>query len=279
MRSKSFFMLVAACFFVTSCGGSDERNAGETNADCIREFEVNQSLIAADRNYRMEMDYGTVYLDLSTSVQWPEKIGDENLAVLRDSIVRFAYCDTSSVSIRGAIEKYISDTSFVTGVRQAQSVDSIPSDSMTYFNKVTVTMMEIDRVMATYNVSSAMYLGGAHPTSSSRPFTYDFSQGKVVGLDNMFMSGVTVDSIMPVIKEALARQLSVPVSGLEGAGIFVNQLTFPGKPYIADNTLYFHYDPYEIGPYSLGPVDVAVYPYEIDRFITPAVRRLFDDNL
>ncbi len=83
---------------------------------------------------------------------------------------------------------------------------------------------------------------------------------------------------MPVIRTALARQLSVPVDALDRGGIFVSQLTYPGKPYIASNTLYFHYDPYEIGPYALGPVDVAVYPDEVDRFLRPDVKSLFDQG-
>ncbi|WP_368506410.1 RsiV family protein [uncultured Duncaniella sp.] len=55
-------------------------------------------------------------------------------------------------------------------------------------------------------------------------------------------------------------------------------MTYPGIPYISGNTLYFHYDPYEIGPYAMGSVDVAVYPYEIERFLQPSVIRLFDQG-
>lgn len=83
---------------------------------------------------------------------------------------------------------------------------------------------------------------------------------------------------MPIIINALARQLEVPVDGLEKAGIFTSQLTSPGYPYISNNTLYFHYNPYDIAPYSRGMVDVAVYPYEVDRFLTPEAKALFDEG-
>ena len=60
------------------------------------------------------------------------------------------------------------------------------------------------------------------------------------------------------------------------AGIFSSQLTYPGQPYINNNVLYFHYNPYDIAPYSSGMIDVAVYPYEVERFLAPGVINLFD---
>ena len=84
------------------------------------------------------------------------------------------------------------------------------------------------------------------------------------------------DSIMPVIINALARQLDADPMNLDKAGIFTSQLTYPGQPYIANNTLYFHYNPYDIAPYSSGMIDVAVYPYEVSSMLKPEVSSLFD---
>ena len=35
---------------------------------------------------------------------------------------------------------------------------------------------------------------------------------------------------------------------------------------------------HEIGPYAMGAVDVAVYPYELDAFLRPEVKKLFDQG-
>ena len=107
------------------------------------------------------------------------------------------------------------------------------------------------------------------------PFTYDFEGGRVLTLDNILTPDGR-EEIMPVIVKALARQYDVPVEGLRRAGFFVSQITYPGDPYICNNILYFHYNPYEIAPYSSGMIDVAVYPYEIEQYLRPEVRRLFD---
>ncbi|MDE5672106.1 MAG: DUF3298 and DUF4163 domain-containing protein [Duncaniella sp.] len=257
-----------------SCG-----NRNEVPADSeISEFEIHKKLLTADRSYRVVTDYGTVYLEMYTSVQWPEKFGGNDIKVLQDSVLNFAYSDTTSVSIHDAIRKYLDDTSFLEGVKEIVPVDTLPSDSMTYFSSVTGAVLDLDEGMVTYQLVSSSYLGGAHPMTATHPFTYDFAESRVLDNSNIFRPGTPTDSIVPVIREALARQLGVPVSRLKNEGVFADQLTYPGIPYISGNTLYFHYDPYEIGPYAMGSVDVAVYPYEIERFLQPSVVRLFDQG-
>ena len=257
-----------------SCG-----NRNEVPADSeISEFEIHKKLLTADRSYRVVTDYGTVYLEMYTSVQWPEKFGGNDIKVLQDSVLNFAYSDTTSVSIHDAIRKYLDDTSFLEGVKEIVPVDTLPSDSMTYFSSVTGSVLDLDEGMVTYQLVSSSYLGGAHPMTATHPFTYDFAESRVLDNSNIFRPGTPTDSIVPVIREALARQLGVPVSRLKNEGVFADQLTYPGIPYISGNTLYFPYDPYEIGPYAMGSVDVAVYPYEIERFLQPSVVRLFDQG-
>lgn len=257
-----------------SCGYRNEVPADSE----ISEFEIHKKLLTADRSYRVVTDYGTVYLEMYTSVQWPEKFGGNDIKVLQDSVLNFAYSDTTSVSIHDAIRKYLDDTSFLEGVKEIVPVDTLPSDSMTYFSSVTGAVLDLDEGMVTYQLVSSSYLGGAHPMTATHPFTYDFAESRVLDNSNIFRPGTPTDSIVPVIREALARQLGVPVSRLKNEGVFADQLTYPGIPYISGNTLYFHYDPYEIGPYAMGSVDVAVYPYEIERFLQPSVVRLFDQG-
>lgn len=277
MKLKYYLLgLPLVALAATSCG--HRGNAVSDAADAITEFDINQKLVSADKNYRVDMDYGTVYLELYTSVQWPEKLGDNDISVLRDSLLNFAYGDTVSTSVRDAVVKFLADTSMVEGALNIVPVDTLPADSMTYFTSVTASVTDLDEEMVTYQVVTSQYLGGAHPLTATHPFTFDFAQGCVLDNSNIFLPGTPTDSIMPVITEALARQLGVPVRGLERAGVFVSQLTYPGKPYISNNTLYFHYDPYEIGPYAMGAVDVAVYPYELDAFLRPEVKKLFDQG-
>lgn len=278
MMNRKFYLLglPLVALLATACGQkNDAASAGE---DEITEFDINQKLVSAQKDYKVVTDYGTVYLELSTSIHWPEKMGGFDLSTLRDSLLNFAYSDTTSTSIREAVKKYIADTSVVDGAKDIVVVDSLPADSMTYFNTITANVLDLNEQMVTYQVVGSTFLGGAHPMTAIHPFTYDFTETTVLDNGNIYLPGTPTDSIVPIIKDALARQLGVPVKGLDRAGIWSNQLTYAGRPYIANNTLFFHYDPYEIGPYALGAVDVAVYPYEIDRFLKPSVRKLFDEG-
>lgn len=260
---------------LASCGRGNSSDAA-TDIEIV-EFDMHQKLLSAQQAYRVESDGDTVYLNLSTSIQWPERLGGNDIKVLQDSLLAVAYADSTASAVRPAIIAFLSDTTLVEEAIKVTPVDSLPDDAMTYFAGVSASVMDINEEMVTYQVVTSSFLGGPHPMTSTHPFTYDFADSRVLDNNNIFLPGTPVDSIMPVITEALARQLGVPVRRLEHAGIFVSQLTYPGLPYVSGNTLYFHYDPYEIGPYSMGAIDVAVYPYEIDRFVTPSVRRLFDE--
>lgn len=280
MKSKYYlFGLPLLALFATACGNKTSAPEAEEMSDDINEFTVGQKFIYADKNYRVDTDNGTVYLQMSTSVQWPDELGAYDIAALQESLIRKAYRDSASTTVKEAIKKYIEDTSIVDGVKDVVAVDSLPADSMTYFSNVTANVLDMDESMVTYQIVGSTFLGGAHPMTGVRPFTYDFAEGKVLDASNIFLPGTPNDSVMPIIAGALARQMGIPVSSLEDAGIFVSQLTYPGRPYINNNILYFHYDPYEVGPYSLGNVDVAVYPFEIDRFLDPAVKKLFNTGL
>jgi len=277
----SCLLLVGAVATVCGCSDTKKSDGGVE----ITQFAVNEVIMTADQNYRAVMAGDTVYFDQYVSLLWPKAFGNADLKILRDSLMSYCFGDTAYAGPEEAIRHFISDTSALTGdgengsvYESVEPVDSLPAGiaaSGCYFNNVTATVMEMDEEMVTYQVSSSSYLGGAHPFTAVRPFTYDFDTERVLTLDNMFTSEGR-DSIMPVIVNALARQLDVPVSGLDRAGIFSAQLTYPGQPYIYNNMLYFHYNPYDIAPYSSGMIDVAVYPYEVDRYLKPEVSRLFD---
>ena len=281
-------VLFASCSLLlgamaTGCGGSDKKKSD--GGVEITEFAVDEVIMTADRNYRAQLMGDTVYLDQYVSLLWPKAFGDAELGVLRDSLLSYCFGDTTCSGPDEAIRKFVSDVSVLAGddgeesvYKNIEPVDSLPADISglgCYFNNVMATVTELNEEMVTYQITSSSYLGGAHPITTIRPFTYDFETGRVLTLDNMFTPEGR-DSIMPVIVSALARQLDVPVSGLDRAGIFTSQLTYPGQPYISNNVLYFHYNPYDIAPYAAGMIDVAVYPYEVERFLAPGVAKLFD---
>lgn len=48
--------------------------------------------------------------------------------------------------------------------------------------------------------------------------------------------------------------------------------------YVLNGMLVFHYNPYDILPYSYGTIDVDVAPYQVKDFLTPEATRMLIDN-
>ncbi|MCM1163656.1 MAG: RsiV family protein [Muribaculaceae bacterium] len=276
--------VMAAALLAASCsGGSNAAKDSASGESTIKEFTVNQSIKSSERNYLVTFEGDSVYVDFSTSIHWPEKIGSADLTTLRDSLMLYCYADTADRNIDRAIISFMTNTSAIDSITPDEkivAVDSIPEgmDYMrSWFANVTASIYELNEDMVTYNVVTSSYLGGAHPFTSTRPFTYDLRTGRVLNAENMFVAG-SFDELMQIITNTLANQLNVKPSQLENAGIFVNQLTYPGQPYIAGGAVVFHYNQYDIAPYSMGPIEVTVYPNEINHILTPEVKTLFDDQ-
>lgn len=266
--------LATAAISCSPFGGSKAPNALDEN---ISEFEISQKLIKGERDYKLDTDFGTVYLELSSSVLWPEKLGMNDIKVLQDSLLAIAFNYPEATSVREALEHFLTDTESMPEADAIARVDSVPSDSLTYFNNLDVSVIELEESFITYSVESSVYMGGAHPISSIYPFTYDLTQGKILTFENIFKPDVKPETILPFIKQSIAYDNNVRVNNLEQAGLFSSDFTDIGLPYIKDDALYFHYNPYLIAPYSSGMIDVAVYPYDIKDYLRPEVMALFDE--
>ena len=271
-----------ALVLATSCShkGAESGQADPT----ISNFAVNQVIKSGDQSYMITLDGDTAYLDQSVSIQWPEKIGNADLKPLKDSLVYYCFNDTVYTTIDAAMIGFLKDTSAVDSLAPDEKIIPLDSamkvndDMRQWFLGVTANVIELDEDMVTYQVANSSYLGGAHPFTATRPFTYDLRHGVVLTPANMFVAG-SDSAVMDVIKSSLARQFNVSVNNLDKAGIFADQLTYPGKPYIANNSVVFHYNPYDIAPYASGAIDVIVYPYEIDSILTPEVKDLLEDQI
>lgn len=274
--------VMAGVAAIAALAAGCSRESRESRVD-VTEFAVRQSIMTADGTYRLENEADTAYLEQYVSVQWPEELGNADVSVLKDSLLRYCFGDSAvGRDVRTGIENFVCDTSVLEGAyATVVPVDTLPEDDgsvVCLFNNVTASMMEVDEEKVTYKVTQSSFIGGAHPFAVERPFTYDFDGARVLTLDNMFVDGGR-EKVMPLIVDALARQLDVPVDRLDRAGIFTSQLTYPGQPYIYNNVLYFHYNPYDIAPYSSGMIDVAVYPYEVESLVQPWVMKLFDTGM
>lgn len=277
---KKIYLPLVGCvaaMMAASCGSNDGSGASSTG---VRNFDVNLTVKSAEKFFQTDVDGDTVYIDVSASIQWPDRIGDFDIASLQDTIVSYSF-GHDKVAVRDIdkiILDYTADTSFIGGDSKCNAIDSIPGgdDAAPYFYDVTATLVEVNEQMVTYQISAFAYTGGAHPYGASHPFTYDLARGCVLTAENMFRAG-SEKEVLAIVQSGLARQLGVNPSQLESAGVFVSQFTSPGQPYINNDVIVFHFNPYDIAPYSMGNIDVAVYPYELNEYLTPEVKALLNE--
>lgn len=267
-------VIALATAAVTSCGDRQQISESQHISD-IQSFDVNTVIKQAKKYYYAAAGGDTVYVVLDASVQWPERFGNANITPLKDTLLQYAFVAKPGTSVDKAITEFVTDHSLMDDSAVVQSIDSLPvTVTDPYFATVNAQIVEMSPRLVTYNVTSSAYVGGAHPNQTSRPFTYDVEGARVLTSKNMFLPG-TEKEVLSVVRGSLARQLGVSAEHLENAGIFVAQLTSIPQPYIAKNVVVFHFNPYEIAPYAMGSIDVAVYPYEIDAYLTPATKALF----
>lgn len=249
--------------------------------DTISNFGIDATIKTASQSYCFTVDSVETYGSLSTSLYWPERLGGHPIKVLQDSIISKMYgLDTRSRNgIDGAINRFLDDTSQFAVEGEMTPLDSLPDNQraqMAWYVENLGNIADLNDKFVTYKITHNLYGGGAHPNTIIDIFTYDLVRGETMNLDNMFVAGSN-DKLLEIVKQALATQLGTTVDKLDDAGIFADQLCYLGQPCIIEDAIVFHYNPYEIAPYSMGSIDVNIWAGEIDEYLTPEAKKLLED--
>lgn len=272
--------LIAPALLLASCGGASESTESSVPAVSTAEkgeissFAVRENIKSVSRSYRMVGETDTCWLKVSTTVQWPEQIGDADIASLQDTIMATAYRTYRANDIDASMLNYVADTELYE-LGTAERIDSVPSKAgeKSYYASVTSRLLELNTNMVTCQVSMSSFMGGAHPNSMSVPFTYDLKNGTVLNLGNMFREGTKAE-VTDIVRTTLAEQFGVKPSTLVAAGFFTNDVALSDLVYVANGMVTFHYNAYDIAPYSMGAIDVKVAPWLLEEFLTPQAAAL-----
>lgn len=112
----------------------------------------------------------------------------------------------------------------------------------------------------TVRLDSYAYTGGAHPNSYTAFYNFDRQTGRNLSIRDL-VSDTT--ALLPLVEKAFRQKQDIrPEQDLEAEGYFLEDGRFflPENVGISRDGLVFYYNPYEIGAYALGPIDVLV-PY------------------
>ena len=278
---KSFLAMAALAMAMTACNSNSSDNTEESGTDgAVKSFPVSMSIKSTQQCYSISdsLNECDVYLTLSTSVQWPEKLGDYDLTALQDTIVSRLYNKKlAGKGIDEMMTAYVGDAASYDLGSKITRIDSVPSESAfnnEYYSQSDMSITEVNEDMVTVNVSFEMYMGGAHPDWGSFPFTYDLKAGKVITPAYLFKPGS--DSILAsLLKETVAEQFNISVAQLESS-MFTPDMPVSNCVFIRGGDIVFHYNPYDFLPYSYGAVDAAISVYSVQDILSPAAQKLLD---
>jgi hypothetical protein len=133
-----------------------------------------------------------------------------------------------------------------------------------------VTLLYQDAVAISLVSAEEAYSGGAHANSSTRYASFALTDGDRLSLDELFVPGYR-----PRLNEIAARGFraarGIPADrSLEDAGFwFDDGFAVNDNFAVVEAGLMFYYDPYEIGPYSLGPTRLTITLEELRELIAP----------
>jgi hypothetical protein len=120
----------------------------------------------------------------------------------------------------------------------------------------------------------SLYKGGAHP-SSERTYTV-FDKGAAA---RVLLSDVVREESKPALRQLVNRELRAgkklaPSDSLKKALFFADEAELTENFFFTPQGLGFHWDPYEIAPYSEGYVEAVVPFGEIMALLSPLGQRL-----
>jgi hypothetical protein len=103
------------------------------------------------------------------------------------------------------------------------------------------------------------YLGGAHGMQEKVYFVLSPAEQERLKLDDLVRSRA---ELQPLVEEALRASAGLkPEDSLRAGGFFEETAPPPDNFFLSRGGLGFHWDPYEIAPYVMGPVEITI-PYD-----------------
>lgn len=153
-------------------------------------------------------------------------------------------------------------------VKENQTEDAEPGEERIDFEtSVTVTSEAtvVDTVLV-YTIAYASYTGGAHGIYGQSVHNYSIANGYELTLDDLF-SEEERHKLKEIIRGKLYEEFGVTSDeGLAEQGFFPEYIDVTDNFALTEDKIVFYYNPYDIGCYALGPVDVSIGREELEAF-------------
>ena len=267
----------AAAMIAVGCAGRPKGASDNDGAQYVG-MKIEGEYIESQARYGGFNGLDSCVLTIRTNVEWPLLIGDADIKPLQAALLEAAFNARGSRGIKAVVDSFISETdSYDLGIVKGsvalpEGVDPVYG----YFRAVDVRRGEMTSKTVTYEIVDMTYLGGAHPNTYTRAITYAFEQHGVLSNDNLF-SADRMPIVYSALNEAAAAQYGVARGELTEAGFFEDAVSVPSSVSIDNGAILFHFNRYDVAPYSMGAVNIRVSPESVRDALSPLGSLLLED--
>ena len=130
--------------------------------------------------------------------------------------------------------------------------------------------------LLTFAGLSDSYTGGAHDNYGTSFSSVDLTSNKKLKLDDIITSAGK-KQLSKLLEKYFRKTYSLKDTDSLGAGgLFENKIEPNNNFYVTEKGIGFNYVPYEIGPFSMGEINIFIPFSELKNYLRPAFRKLIE---
>jgi hypothetical protein len=151
--------------------------------------------------------------------------------------------------------------------QQRAFVVDFPEAPAEWFVSIDVSSLYNTAAVTTLSIVVSSYTGGAHPNTRTRLASFGLADGRLLGAGDLTRDSA---ALLELIETRLRSALDVdPEGDLASAGLWLEEggLTVPENLGVVAEGLAVHWNPYEIAPYSMGPIDIVIPATDLDGIV------------
>lgn len=241
MRTKIF--AAAMLVSLAACGSNSNAPEAEGRGD-ITLCSYSYTRICEDKSNDFDIANGSQYTLDARRIMMPVSIGGNDITALRAALE-----ELGGVKIEGGkcvpqiLPEGTHPTSLPTSTKYMGS------------SSVDVTVCHASENLVVWrNEFYAYFAGAAHGMNGKRYLTYYVPENTIVTLDKVFVGGYA-DRVASDL-----RRIVADTDEYRNMVFDVNAVYVPGDFYVHDRSIVFVYQPYDIGPYAAGVIEMPYYP-------------------
>lgn len=208
------------------------------------------------------------------------KVSDSINNFIREKIYAPLYGDARANGLNDLLDPYF--TAYKAAM-QEQEADGQDYTMAWYYSRV-FSVVHNNYWLFTIAHHEKSYAGGAHPNSFTNYYNFNPVTGQRLFLHSILKQG-NRQKLTQIAEKKFRKKMNIsPTASLEDEGFLFedNRFYLNENFWLDDEGLHFLYNPYEVAPYAVGPINLTITYGELNGMLQdifdPENRLAFDKN-